>query len=109
MAFGPYNRIWVRQVPGSGGKKQSQWIEALSLETSNRLAEAELQTVFGERLLKKPEWLARQRPLASLRIGVGRHEYAAYAQALADLVGGLNPIAQSNKSNIHEHHIWTFL
>jgi hypothetical protein len=79
------------------------------VKTSNGLAQAEFQTLFGERLLEKPERLARQRPLAGLRVGVGRHEYAAYAQALADLIGGLDPIARSIESNIHEHDIWMFL
>src|SRR6476646_3684250 len=75
---------------------------------SNSLAQAEFQTLFGERLLEKPERLARQRPLPGLRVGIGRHEYAADAQALADLVSSLDPIARSIESNVHEHHIWTF-
>src|SRR5882724_6451071 len=79
------------------------------MQISNGLAEAELQTSLGERLFEKPQRLACQRPLARLRVGVSRHEYAADSQALADLIGGLNPIARTIESNVHEHHIWTFL
>src|SRR5882672_951208 len=79
------------------------------MQISNGLAEPELQTLLGERLFEKPQRLACQRPLACLQVRVSRHEYAADSQAFADLIGRLNPIARSIESNVHEHHIWTFL
>src|SRR5262249_39750643 len=56
-------------------------------------------------LLEKTKRVNGRGPAARLRIGVGGHKDAANAEALADFVSGVDSVARTNQTNIHEHHV----
>jgi len=68
-------------------------------------AEPKAQALLGKRLFEKAEGLNGFCPPAGLTIGIGRHEDAGYSEAVADLVGGIDTIARSHQTDIHQHHV----
>ena len=69
---------------------------SLSLLTSDG-PQSGSQTLLGERLLKKSDRLNSFGSSACPGIGVGRHEYAADAEAAANFVSGIDSVAGADQ------------
>src|SRR5262245_5959125 len=99
----------VTSVVGSMARKPASsrgGRPGLSRALGTELAQAKSQTLLGQRLLEKSKRANGLGSAARLRIGIGGHEDAANAEALADFVSGIDAIARTNQANVHEHHVW---
>src|SRR5262245_26497819 len=99
----------VTSVVGSMARKPASsrgGRPGLSRALGTELAQAKSQTLLGQRLLEKSKRANGLGSAARLRIGIGGHEDAANAEALADFVSGIDAIARTNQANVHQHHIW---